>query len=310
MFELPIMPRVTAVTGLRYEKTWMFTENHAVPIYKRTGTLSEKDILPALNLVVQVAKDMNLRLSYGKTLARPSMREFAPFFSQEYNSGYILNGNPDLERTLIDNYDVRWEWFARAGELIALSYFHKNLENPIERAVIDHNKNVKYLNVEDASVRGFELELRKQLDEVHSLLRHFQIGLNWAIVKSQVALPASDYHEKMYRPLQGQSPYLLNVDFGYNNPRNRTSLNMVYSVFGKRLGDLSLRKIEHPYEMPRHMLDMTFSQKIWRGLSLKASAKNILGARYKRLISDEGNEYVEKEHELARTFSVGTTFEF
>jgi TonB-dependent receptor len=310
MVELPVFEALRVITGVRYEKTLMFTENQAPSKFKRTGMLSEKDVLPSINITYALAEGMNLRAGYGKTLARPSMREFAPFYSQEYNTGYMLNGNPDLVETKIDNFDLRWEWFARPGELLAVSAFYKEIKDPIERALLDGNKNVGYINTEDATVYGVELEVRKRLDQVHAWLHDFTVGGNLTLVDSRIALAESKYRGKEYRPMQGQSPYVINLDMEYANPQTGTSVALLYNAFGERLADLSLEKTENPYEQPRHTIDLTCSQELWRGLVLRASGKNLLGARYERVIEYDGKEYVEQEHSIARTYSIGASYEF
>ena len=103
------------------------------------GELRNHDLLPSVSLIYQLKDNMNLRLVYGKTLARPTFRELAPFPSWDFANGFFFIGNPELNRTLIDNYDVRWEWFVRPCEIIALSTFYKKFHNPIERTIKNEN---------------------------------------------------------------------------------------------------------------------------------------------------------------------------
>ena len=75
MVEIPITEPLKIVAGLRYETTDLSVVNSG----ERTGdsSISESAILPALSSVYELKEDINLRLAYGKTLARPTFREIA-----------------------------------------------------------------------------------------------------------------------------------------------------------------------------------------------------------------------------------------
>ncbi|MXW03829.1 MAG: outer membrane beta-barrel protein [Gemmatimonadetes bacterium] len=115
MLDLPITRRFKVTGGARYESTLLDVASHETSL--TPGRLDEKDWLPSINTVYQVVDNMNVRGAYSRTLARPSFRELAPFASFLFVGDYIFVGNSELKRTLIDNYDFRWEWFTRPGEI-------------------------------------------------------------------------------------------------------------------------------------------------------------------------------------------------
>ena len=80
-----------------------------------------RDWLPSINLTYILSSDMNLRFGFNKTLARPEFREIAPFSYFDFIANELVQGNPGLTRTLVDNYDLRFEIFPGAGELFAVS---------------------------------------------------------------------------------------------------------------------------------------------------------------------------------------------
>ena len=231
MIDMPVLRRVRVVGGLRMESFNMQAVSQDSLLQR--GELDNLDLLPSANLVYEVYRDMNLRLAYGKTLARPTFREIAPYASFNFVGDYIFIGNPELERTLIDNYDLRWEWFARPGELYAISAFAKLFSNPIERAInpIAANPEIQYRNVENARVVGLEFEARKRLDQIAASLSNFQVGANLALVHSQVDIAedelslirAFDPDADDARPLQGQSPFTINLDATYDNRATGTT---------------------------------------------------------------------------------------
>ncbi|MCK5702437.1 MAG: TonB-dependent receptor, partial [Cyclobacteriaceae bacterium] len=91
----------------------------------RNGELDNVDILPSLNAIWKINNKTNLRASISRTLARPNMREISPFVSVGTPEDPQFVGNNELKRTLITNYDLRYEMYPRPGELIAVSAYYK-----------------------------------------------------------------------------------------------------------------------------------------------------------------------------------------
>lgn len=84
------------------------------------------DFLPSINLVYKINETSNLRLSGSQTVVRPNFRELAPFSFYDFNLSAAIVGNPDLKRTQIMNYDLKFEKFFSAGQHISASAFVKN----------------------------------------------------------------------------------------------------------------------------------------------------------------------------------------
>ena len=312
MIELPITNTLKFIGGARYEISKM-------DVYGKDtkGFLDDKDLLPSINFIYQLSENMNLRASYGKTLARPNFREKAPYANYNFSADYIFIGNPDLKRTLIDNYDLRWEWFLRPGEIIAVSGFYKFFKNPIERVInvfyASEGGEIFYDNIDKADVMGVEIELRKRLDEVLDALSNFSIGANISIIDSKVdiaeeelaVIKAVDPAAESTRSLQGQSPYIVNVDLGYDNINTGTVLSLFYNVFGDRLAEVSIGGTPDVFERSRPMLDFMVSQNVFSNFNVKFSVKNILNSSYKLTHEFKGNEYIRTEYKTGTSFSLG-----
>ncbi|MDZ7266694.1 MAG: TonB-dependent receptor [candidate division KSB1 bacterium] len=314
MIDLPLFARLRFIGGARFETTDIFVASQD-PL-KATGKLVTKDWLPSANFVYELQANMNLRAAYGRTLARPTFRELAPFASFDFVGDFIFVGNPELKRTLVDNYDLRWEWFARPGEIYALSGFYKRFTNPIERAIVSNNNQGQFQNVAEAVVYGAELEVRQRLDVISPMLRNFQLGGNLTLVRSTVDIPTKelltilqlDPEARGTRELQGQSPYILNLDVSYDNVVTGTVAGLYYNVFGERLSEVSLGGTPNIYEQPRGTLDLTISQRVWGGITVKAGGKNLLDSSVRKVHHFKGVDYVSREHKLGRTFTLGLTY--
>ncbi len=314
MLDLPFSRRFKVTGGARYESTLLDVVSHEPSL--SPGNLDEKDWLPSVNTVYEVVENMNVRGAYSRTLARPSFRELAPFASFLFVGDFIFVGNNELKRTLIDNYDLRWEWFTRPGEIYALSYFYKKFENPIERVIVTTNGEIQFQNVDAAFVTGVELEYRTRLDQLHPSLSNFQIGGNLSLVRSQVDIAPSelaviralDPNAGDTRELQGQSPYVVNFDAMYDNTETGTLVSVHYNVFGERLSEVSTGGTPNAFEQPAGMLDITGSQRLWDRVTLKFSAKNLLDPDIKKVHPFNNEEFIRSLYKRGRTYSVGFSY--
>jgi len=312
MFEIPLTNRLKTIFGGRFEVARMETSNEAGTY----GNLNDVDFLPSLSLVYQLKDNMNVRLAATKTLARPIFREKMPMKTYEFNYDYEFSGNPDLERTLISNYDLRWEYFIRPGEIFAVSGYYKYFDKPITRFIIDVNGNLEPRNVDYGKVWGLEFEFRSRLDRVRPFLRNFTLGANISIIESEIKVGEKEYQMAISedpdfsatRDMQGQSPYLVNIDVSYSN--NSTTASLMYNVFGERMTEVALASIPDVYEQPFHSLNFTASQKIIGSFSLSLSASNLLNEVMRKTQTLDGVEYTESEYRYGRSFSIGTSYSF
>lgn len=317
----PISPNLRFIGGLRVEQTDQQVQNYQtleLDEIGREGSIQETDLLPSANLVYALSDNMNVRAAYGRTLARPSFREFAPFNAYDFVNATQILGNPELQRTTVHNFDVRWEWFTAPGEVLAVSGFYKDFTDPIEQVLNPDavNREVTYENAESATVYGLELEARKGLGAVAGWLEHIEVGGNLTLTHSSRTIAdrelelirAKNPDAEDTRPLQGQSPFVVNLDVAYENPEAGTSVGLYYNVFGKRLDTIARAATPDLYEQPRHMLDLTASQRIPFGLEIGASVKNLLGARYEISQTFKGQEFVNYGYELGRSVSLSLKY--
>lgn len=311
MFDASLSKKWQLMSGLRLESSNQALISFdpfapdATPIEANLNTL---DLLPGLNLTYRLTERMNLRLAYSRTVTRPDLRELAPFDYTDFVGGRTILGNPDLERTLIDNLDFRWEVFpdTSAGGVVALSVFYKNFKKPIEQ-IIQPTAEVliTYENAEAAYNYGLELEARQNLSVVSPLLRSFSINTNAAFITSRVVLPEDiGIQTSDERPLQGQCPYIINVSLGFEEPIWGISSSIAYNIYGRRLADVGNHGAPDVYEQPRGELDLSFSRTVADTYKFSFSAKNLLDpdVHYKQ---GEATSVIYKN---GRSFSFGISY--
>ena len=308
MVDLPLSSKWRLATGLRLEvsdqnvTTFNPFFANAPPILADLETL---DLLPSVNLTYRLTERMNVRFAGSRTITRPDLRELAPFEFTDFVGGRTEFGNPDLERTQIQNYDFRWEVFPELGGVIAISVFYKSFHKPIEQIVEPQAEvRITYDNALGAKNYGLEMELRQKLGVLHSGLRDFSINTNVAFISSRVELPDVGIQTSSERALQGQSPYIVNATLGYNSSDLGISSTIACHIFGRRIAEAGNHGIPDVFEQPRSQLDATISRVIADYYRLSLSAKNLLDPD---VIFKQGDKtYVR--YRPGRSFSFGVSY--
>lgn len=316
MIDLPVFSDLRFIGGVRFESTEINLVSKDTT--KAEGNIDVSDVLLSANFIYSLTPNMNIRVSATQTLARPTFREIAPFSNKEFVNGFTLVGNPELKRTLIQNYDLRWEWFTRPGEIFAISGFYKVLNDPIERSFIgqENNRIVSYANVDKATILGAEFEARFRLDYFLDWLENFSFGGNLSIIKSEIKIDkeeleirrAVDPDAKDTRELQGQSPFILNLDLTYLNYESGTTISLHFNTFAERLSSISRNFTPDVYEQPAAQLDLIASQEIIAGFTAKLGIKNLLDTSYKEVHHYKGNDYTFYEYDRGRTINFGISY--
>lgn len=281
MAEIPLTGRFRLIGGVRWERARMsvdtknrFAVLESVEDY--SARLDDEDALPALNLVYALGARTNLRAGVSRTLARPDLRELSPMTDEDLRSGASVTGNPDLGRTRIENYDVRFETYPGPTELIALSGFYKKFDEPVVYTVQSSTAQPfkKPENAHEGEIYGFELETRVRMNRFVRALRDLEVGLNWTVTESELDTDGlGGVGDDRDRPMDGQSPFVVNLGLYVDTPWE-TGFALLYNVFGRRLRDLSVSEgLPDIYEEPRHSLDAKFTLASGR---FKVSLENLL----------------------------------
>ncbi|MCF6357351.1 MAG: TonB-dependent receptor, partial [Draconibacterium sp.] len=263
---------------------------------------------------------MKLRTAYSRTLARPTFRELAPFSSYLFAGDYVLVGNPNLTRTLIDNLDLRWEFYPAIGDFISASVFYKNFTNPIERRIAPEAQNleVSFVNVPSATLYGAEFEVRKLIPFLSNSKNQTKIGLNATYIYARTQIDSAeaavrkeiDPNAKNTRPMYGQSPFIINAYASYTHVKHNFTFNISYNVWGKRLTFVSQGRVPDVYEKSRHLVDFTLTKGIGKKWMITIKGQNLLNPNYKQTHNFNGEEFVFSQYAVGRTYSFGVRYSF
>lgn len=308
--------RLRMTGGVRVEESQQNVDPFA--LFETGGTeplgaeLDGIDYLPALSLAFQIAEGMNLKASASQTLARPELREMAPFSFADYAGGYLTSGNPTLTRSRIRNYDLRWEWFPGYRSVVAVSTFYKTFEDPIEVLVLPSTELIRsWVNAPEANNYGVELEFRSHLAFLSPGLRNLEFNGNLTLIESEVQAgglstvyipnqgPLDLTTIDRSRPLQGQSPYVLNLGLSWIDQGSGTKAAVLLNRFGERIDAVGREQSPDIYEEARSQLDMVLERPI-RGVDLKLSVTRLLGNEVE---FTQGGE-VLRSYDLGRSVSL------
>ncbi|NLG63719.1 MAG: TonB-dependent receptor [Candidatus Cloacimonetes bacterium] len=309
MLELGLAGRVQLITGARVEYSELdLAAQGTIGSDVFEATPSYTDLLPSLSLNVGITDDQNLRLSVSQTLARPEYRELANVQYREVLGGENVVGNPDLERTLIRNADLRWEWYPNPGEVVSLALFAKRFDAPIERVyrATSGTSIVTYVNAEEAENFGVELEMRKRLGFINESLESITVFANATVMDSRIRIGhEASSQTSTERSMVGQAPYVVNTGATWAPGAGTTSATLLYNTVGRRIVSAGEVPLPDVYEERRDVLDLSFRTTLPGGLGVKIDAKNLLDAPYELTQGD----VLRESYRSGRSFAIGLTWQ-
>ena len=305
--------------GVRFEHNDMELISNSRDYEKSESSRHYKtdDVFPSLNTTYKINDQHQVRLSYGRSINRPEFREVSSSVYYDFDLASNVQGNTELKNCYVDNLDLRYEWYPSRGELISLAVFYKHFDSPIEWTYTVAGGTdliYSYKNAKSANNYGVELDIRKNLGFIG--LKDFSWSFNGALIKSKVQFEKGAKEED--RPMQGQSPYLINTGIFYKNAPLKMDIALLYNRIGKRIigvgrsegstGDDSNARVPHSYEMPRNTIDFSLAKKFGEHLELKLNVRDLLAEKiyYKQFADVTYSDGSKKEvEEIARCYKPG-----
>ena len=231
-------PFLDALGGVRVEKT---TQGYTLNTFYATGVnginKDYMDVLPSVDLKFKLNNITNLRVTYYQAIARPNFYDLVPASRLSTTSATTTEGNPYLNHTTSNNYDIRYELYPKEDEQFFAGVFYKKLKNPIEFAYIS-GTSYQPVNAPEATDYGIELAFTRYFG-------HFGVTGNYTYLNSSTSSVKSYYNlannyinadtlEK--RALQGQTDHTLNVSALYRNNKSRLFAELAFQYIGRSIG--------------------------------------------------------------------------
>ena len=337
MMDYPLSPTMSATVGARLEQTDLGItvtpqSDFAVyydyvlggPIALEPGLadvdFSRSDFLPAASLRWSIKDDISFRSSWSKTIARQTYKELTPLIQQEYLGGPIFIGNQRLGISTLSNLDLRMDWTPYEGGLVSGSWFYKDLTDPIE--TVQRRQNgfgyTTVTNYDEGTLNGIELEVRQKLGEFNDEWAGLSVGFNATFIDSVVTLPADEaatfdspviQAPMSERQMANAPEYLLNLFLNYDNEETGSQFGVYYTRQGTSLvAGATVENdnyIPNIFSVPYDTLNVTFSQRLGRYLTLSLGARNLLNPLIKEVYR---SEYIDQQNIIANAYSKGIDF--
>ncbi|HJD53255.1 MAG TPA: TonB-dependent receptor [Candidatus Avibacteroides avistercoris] len=290
--------------GVRYEYSDQYVDYYDDASIARRSTLKNHDFFPALNARYQFRDNNSIRLSFSRTITRPSFIEMTPFLYQESYGGAQIRGNEHLKNGYNWNVDLRYEYITQSGDMFSATVYYKQLEDPIERTqflqggATTHSFN----NADNGVAAGVEVEIRK------NIVKDLILGANVSYMYTNVVLPEGGAYTNTTRALQGASPYLANADLTYA-PKFKNgddmSLALLYNLQGPRIQSVGVSGLGDVTQQALHTLNFVARYRFNEHCSISAKVNDILN----RDVIFEQDVPLTGGKEVVERFKTGTNFE-
>ncbi len=270
-----------AVYGLRYETMDLNVSNPTT--VQNIAAINKGVLLPSVNATYYLTEKINLRAAYYKSVNRPEFRELAPFAFFVFDKNAEIRGNNSLQIAELNHFDARAEYFLTGNQIISVGGFYKTIQNPIEMSidVTQPFTTFTFRNEKSATIYGVELEMRKSLDFINpnNCFKNIAIFSNLSLMKSVLTFDAGT-QAQLNRPLQGQSPYIINAGLQYDNSENGWSGSLVMNRVGRRIAYVGVdakygATRQDIYENPRSVIDFQVG-KNFKKFNLKLTIGDLL----------------------------------
>jgi len=291
------------------------------------GQIDQVDRLPSAAVTWAYSANAQIRAAYAESLNRPDFRELSPAPYLDPLLDIVTVGNPDLVTAELTNYDLRWEYYFSPSESFSVAIFYKEFTNPIEKTFSSGGsaRIITLQNALAADLSGVEFDYSQSLGWIEDVSwlnwlddfslgpvgpfnwENYYIAFNYAWIDSEVEIDTSlTTQTNPDRPLQGQSPWVVNFQVGYNNPDSPHEWTLLYNEFGERITQAGVLGQPDIYEQPFPQLDFVYKLRFREDWQFTLKLRNILNPR----VEFTQGEEITREFELGRELSLGLQWSY
>ncbi|MGZ3828714.1 MAG: TonB-dependent receptor domain-containing protein [Mucilaginibacter sp.] len=298
MVKYYISDRFDITAGERVEKTYQtYYSNLPATFPGKSATINYYDYLPSVNAKYAINENQAIRAAYFQSVLRPAFADFIPYPNSTVDDPYATIGNPYLQHTVIDNYDLRYEFFPGVFDEFMVGGFYKHLTNPIETVLSPGGQGAALFlepqNLGNAQNYGAEFVAKKFFGNIG-------VSVNYTYTQSQITTPKSIDIQNVgvttrnqTRPLQGQAANIGNASLLYKDQKNGFDAQLSLAYTGERIAAVSRYYGLDTYEKASTFLDFSVQKELGKHFIVFAKANNLLNTPYELYIKqDNTNNYV------------------
>jgi outer membrane receptor protein involved in Fe transport len=274
------------IYGVRFENFNQYLNSFAEDGAAINVKYNQSVLLPSINSVFSVTNKSNIRFGYAKTVSRPEYRELAPFGFYDFNINLALRGNDKLRPGSVDNFDLRFEFFPGQSQLLSASLFYKKFRDAIEQISSDVDlRTITFQNANSATNIGFETEFRVGLNALFGdsipVIKDLTVFSNFSYINSKVTVDKNAQGAlAVARPLQGQSPYIINSGVQYQNNHSGFGASVSYNRIGRRIFVVGNTLEPNIYEQGRDVIDMQINKTFLKNkLEVRLNLRDLLAQK-------------------------------
>jgi len=316
--------KLEVIGGARVEHTnqgynLLFPAGESFP----KGNQIYTDVLPSLTAKYFLTEKAQLHASYYKALNRPGFYEIVP--GKVVNEEFQERGNPNLQRALADNFDLRYELFPGASEQLLVGAFYKRIKNPIEytfQADAVRGQDIYYSpgNFGTANNYGAEVDYIKYFSKIgvkaNYTYTHSRINTTKTtrVINSTTGdtEPANVNQE---RPLYGQSAHIANLSLLFKDTKKGWDAQLAGAYTGPRINTVSQFLNNDLWQEGFVQVDASAEKRFKGGISVFVKANNILNTPTKLFIkgtnpanNDINEDLVKNGNTLIRSDYYGQNY--
>ena len=280
------------------------------------------EYLPSITTKYELNDKQNLKFAASKTYTLPQFKERAPFLYEEVGQAYF--GNESLYNSTDYNFDLKWEFFPKGGEVISITGFGKYIQNPInEVTVASATNDISWVNSgEKALGLGLELEIRKDLFSIEESEKKTNLssGLNISYLNTNQDLDAEKVQRetglnaaftKKDSRLTGASDLLVNADLSFNkdfSSDQSLTATLTGAYFSDRIYALGVTGKGDLVDSEVIALDFILKFKLNKNIGFGFSAKNLTDPTIER--KQDIQNVVVDSYKKGRNFSFSMKYSF
>lgn len=318
------------IAGIRYEYNKQSLRTKDINNVDLIADIERQNWLPSANLSYNFTPKSLVRFTYGKSLNRPEFREWAPFLFYDFNFNVNVLGSlfpsvlhpqgEPLKVATIDNFDLRYELYPSPQELFHIGVYYKNFKDPIEQYILPGaNRIYTFSNAQSAYVAGVEVDFSKNLGFIGGqFFENINFIANASYIQSEIQINNA-INQVAKRPLQGQSKYVINAGFYYQNESTGLTGSLIYNVFGPRIFLVGSTDYGSWGELPRNTIDLALSYPVNKRLAITFAAQDLLNQPVQlvqdtngdnKFERDGANDLVIMKYRRGQYFNIGVKFTF
>jgi hypothetical protein len=295
--------------GVRAEHTddvWKL--NTPLQFQLNNGEQTYTDLLPSGYLKLWLSPRENLHIAYYRSIARPNYYELVPTpGSLSTTTGSRTEGNPFVQHSVADNFDIRYELFPKGEQHLFIGGFYKHIMNPIEIRLDTTGTSqgiyaVKPLNSYPANNLGAEVSFTEYWGR-------FGVSGNYTYTHSTISSDQLTFQGKIVRPdrpMQGQTEHIGNLSLLYKDTHHGAFLQVSYEYQGKTLAATGGYAGADYYQRPMNTLALSGEKDIHKHFTVFAKLNNLLNTPVKQYVQN----ILVLENTYRATYLVGVRYAY